>query len=294
MPRVIQPPGGMPEAPKNSTLVQLGFMYGLNFPFVYKTKDSANQIFEFLPKGVSTGLNIPEDQVVMYALRPYDTAPTLGYVTTLALTYIPSDMFDKLNLDIHIPASDLYSSDNPPVNTLMGLVNPAIPLLAGSLPNDNGNPTNSYGAKPTTSDGPGGAPLGRGGNTNSPVVASSVGIAFAAIGGVTVYGAAMFFVARRYRKKRQGHLRSSSVTTTGRSSGGSYGGVWMSGGRGPGRSPGGRYSQGSRGSGSSSNGRSIRTQQISAPVMAENSLGWNWVRIPIRIRLHFPLYSLPF
>jgi hypothetical protein len=74
------------------------------------------------------------------------------------------------------------------------------------------------------------------------------------------YGAAMILVARRFKKKRQSHRRSSSVQTGGDG--------WMSGPYNP------ENSRASQGSGDTS-GRSVRTQQISAPVMSENSLGWN-------------------
>jgi hypothetical protein len=42
-----------------------------------------------------------------------------------------------------------------------------------------------------------------------------------------------------------------------------------------GRSSGSGATRGSRNSDHSSNGRSVREQGISAPVMSENSLGWN-------------------
>ncbi|KAK5131510.1 hypothetical protein LTR16_000699, partial [Cryomyces antarcticus] len=78
MPRIIQPPGGIPATPRNTTLVQVGFGYPLNYPFVVSTAGSANQIFTYLPQGIAYGLGLPNDQVTMHALQPFDTTKTLG------------------------------------------------------------------------------------------------------------------------------------------------------------------------------------------------------------------------
>ncbi|KAJ9635880.1 hypothetical protein H2199_008233 [Coniosporium tulheliwenetii] len=273
MPRIIQPPGGSPATtPENTVLVQVGFNYGLNYPFVAGTAQSANQIFQYLPQGVSAGLNLSPDKIQMRALEPYDTTADLGYITTLAQFYIPENLFSQLQLDIRTPISGLYTaSEDVAVHTLMSLINPTIPLMVSDL-----NPSAASAAlnpaAATSAAANDAAPLGGGAQTSSPVKASSVGIALAAIGGVSAYGAAMFFVARRYRRKHLRHSRASSVPSTGTMSH-TGAGVFMSGARGGPRSLAGR-SGGSRESGSS-NGRSVRTQVISAPVAQENSLGWN-------------------
>jgi len=99
----------------------------------------------------------------------------------------------------------------------------------------------------------------------------------------------MFLIARRYKKRKQSHRRSSSIMspTQMRQSGSPalMGGAFMSGGR---VSPGGTVTndRNSRGSGRSA-GNSARTQQISAPMMAENSLGWNWKLFFFEIRSAF-------
>ena len=89
----------------------------------------------------------------------------------------------------------------------------------------------------------------------------------------------MFIIARRYKKKKQAHKRSSSVMSNSemRQAGGSpplmggallsrdftgYGGVAGN-------------TRDSQGSGRSGGQNSARTANISAPVAAENSLGWN-------------------
>ncbi|OCK85985.1 hypothetical protein K432DRAFT_412916 [Lepidopterella palustris CBS 459.81] len=277
LPKIIRPPDGIvPAQPPNTTLCQVGFKWGLNYAFVL-TSDAANQIFYYLPIAIADGLNITVDQVTMNTLKPYDTTRSLGFITTLALFYIPEDQYAKLLPQMTNPPDLLWHNANGTVQALTSLINPAIPLLAGSLPVD-GNPTASGNPSSTATSGYGdGSPMGGNAGASQPVNSTSVGVAFGAVCGAAVYGAAMFFVARRYRNKRLAHQRSSSVPSMSHngSRGSMMGGAFMSGGRGPGRNtPGGRDSRGSRGSGSS-NGRSVRTAQISAPVMAENSLGWN-------------------
>jgi len=255
MPKVISPPGGITKQPTNTTLVQIGFTHELNYGFVSSNPTSAGQIFSYLPQGTIYGLGIGTDGAKMYNLQPYDTSKTMGYITTLALMYVPSDLVNQLSIDLHTPNSGIYTNPDTTVATLMSFINPAIPLIAGT-PQDGSTPSSA--AVPTTSPGTGGgaAPFGSDSGNSEPVKSSAVAIASAATAGVVLYGAAMALVARRYRKKRAAHRRASSVSDP----------AFMSGAGG--------YSRQSHGSGSSQ-GRSIRTQQISAPVMAENSLGWN-------------------
>jgi hypothetical protein len=273
MPRVIQPPGGIPSAPENTTLIQVGFTYGLNYPFVVSTGGSANQIFEYLPAGLAYGLDIDVSKVKMYALQPYDTTESMHYITTLALAYVPSDAVNQLQLDLHTSVATLYNNPDASVKTLMNMINPAIPIIPGSNArgDSQGNAKNPSGS--STSSDSNGAPLGGDSGRSSPVNGTSVGIGVGAVAGAAVYAAAMVYVARRYKKKRSSHARSNSVPYTDgrgemsqRNSGANY---FMSGGRGP------TSGRGSRQSGSSGQGPSVREQGISAPVLAGNSLGWN-------------------
>ena len=135
-----------------------------------------------------------------------------------------------------------------------------------------------------TAVGPAGeaAPIGGDSGSSNKVKSKSVGIVVGACAGAAVYAAAMIYVARRYRqKKKMGHQRASSVNTAPQMSqtpSGGMGGFFMSGANGRESSRGsaaGSAGRGSRTSGHSSNGRSVREQGISAPLMSENSLGWN-------------------
>jgi len=129
----------------------------------------------------------------------------------------------------------------------------------------------------TTSDQSGADPVGGDAGNSSHVNGMSAGIASGVIAGAALYGTAMFFIAKRYRKRKAAHQRTSSVLggpqdmAQYRDAPGALTGL-MAGGRGQGyrsTTPGGRDSRNSDRSGSG------RTQYISPPVAAENSLGWN-------------------
>jgi len=268
LPDFIQPPTGEVDettAPPNTFKAQVGFKWPLNYPYVV-SYDNGRQIFEILPRAIADALNITTDQVVMTGIRPMDTMAYQGFITTIALFYIPADLNVTLAAQMRNPADALWHNKDPTVNALTEQINSAIPLPAGILP-DGGSytPPNNKGK-----ENPGGAeeggPIGGDMNASHKINPTSAGIATGAVIGAIAYGAAMFYVARRYRKKRMSHKRASSVATTRRHTYGSMQGAFLAGPRGPSRNSGGS---------GSSQGRSVRTQQISAPVMAENSLGWN-------------------
>ncbi|OQO02565.1 hypothetical protein B0A48_12093 [Cryoendolithus antarcticus] len=285
MPRMIQPPGGVPSPEEvNGTLVQVAFNYGLNYRFVAQNPTAISQIFAFLPQGLAYGMGIDPAHVKMNALVPYDTSKQLGYMKTLAQAYVPSDMVDQLQLNLHTPVSSIYGNPSAAVRTLMSMVDPSLPVQPGST--TDGSQTAIDNPAATTSSSAGdGAPIGADSGASQPVRGTSVGIGVGAACGAAVYAAAMIYVARRYRKRRQSHQRSSSVpAVAGRPEmaqygavGGGMGGYFMSGGDGRTASGSAMSSaaRGSRNSAGSSNGRSVREQGISAPVMSENSLGWN-------------------
>ena len=153
------------------------------------------------------------------------------------------------------------------------IVNTASPLRA---PNDRDSNPSADPPPETPSDGA--APIGDGIGSSPPVKASSVAIGVGVACGAAAYGAAMFFVARRYKKRRQSHMRSPSMFSSpvmshvGADPAAQQ--ALMSGAMNGERSVSPFYDRAeSRGSGRS--GASSARQQISAPVMAENSLGWN-------------------
>jgi len=268
---MIIPPGDEPRVPANAFLGQIGFKWPLNYPFVV-AHDGGNQIFNFLPIAIADSLKISLSEVVMTGLRPLDTTQQQGFITTMAMFSIPADLNVTLAAALRNPVDPFWRNKNETVNQLTSLINTAFSLTAGVYDGGSSVPSGELLTTPTS--GTQGGAMGGDMDTSRKVNPTSAGIATGAVMGAIAYGAAMFFVARRYRNKKISHRRSPSIPSSSRFTSGSMagGGAWMSGARGPGRStPGGRDSRGS----SSSNGRSIRTQQISAPVMAENSLGWN-------------------
>ena len=281
LPKIITPPYGVPQPPPNTTLIQIGFLYPLNYAFVLAHMESQQQIFKYLPQGIADGLDIPVANVTMQTLRAYDTTRDLGYITTLALCFVPAEQVNMLNLILKTPSHKIYDNPDKSVKTILSMVNPAIPILSDNIINGASRSQNSASPFPSATGSVNeGAPIGDV-DKSSPVRASSVGIAAGVVCGAAAYGAAMFFVARRYRKRKASHRRSPSIFGSPEMAGSPHdfiGGAntaLMSGGRGdPDRSisPGFYHARDSRGSGrSASTGR----QQISAPVMAENSLGWN-------------------
>lgn len=234
------------------------------------------QIFTYMPPGVAYGLNIDQSKVVMQYLQPYNTLSTLGYITTLAMAYIPAETVDELSLLLLNPNSALYANPNPSVRTLMSMLDPSIPVLAGASING-GTSVNSATAAGTSSTTPNSQGAPDDANSSSPVVGKSVGIGVGVVAGAAIYGAAMFYVARRYKRKKSSHQRSSSVLSGNNNRRPGEVSALMSGGIGAGYRG---TSRNSRGSGSTDSDGSRGTHgtgrtYISPPVMAENSLGWN-------------------
>ena len=269
-------------APEDMVLVRLGYTQALNYDFVVNNPTSVAQIFEYTPQGIDYGLGT--NSTKMHSLQPYDTRANKGYITTLALVYIVKDLFNVLDLERHTPSSELLNNPDKTVRTLMSLLDPSIPLLAtadekaGGDSSDlsdgdlSGGPNNKNADHDSGSSAKDGAPIG---GSSGKISAKSAGIGCGVVAGALVYGAAMFFVARRYRQRRAqaGHSRADSLSGSGSPRNGGAGslmagpvGVALMHGAG---------SVGNRGG--EGGGRSIspRGANISAPVMAENSLGWS-------------------
>lgn len=254
------------EPPADSTLIQLGFNGKLRYSFVATTPLSSSQIFLYIPIALENALKILRKQVSMLAIQPYDNSQSTGYIATVAMAYIPTVQVDSLRKMLNNPNSQLYQQTDGSAKALMSMIDPSIPLVVGESGSSSGSGgySNPNGSKGNTGSGDGANGTDpnsdAGASSSGSARASSVGIGVGVVAGAAAYGAGMFWVARRYRKRRQLHQRSSSnvvQTSEGRGAGSLFG-------------SGGRMSRGShnsRGTG--------RTQMISAPVMAENSLGWN-------------------
>ncbi|KAJ5309109.1 hypothetical protein N7508_004488 [Penicillium antarcticum] len=264
LPGSITPSNEITEAPSDSTLLQLGFNGQLPWSFVATTPLSSSQIFNYTPQAIENALPTlaAKDYPVMFSLEPYYNWQATGYNATLAIFYFPRDKVEALRALKVNPKSALYNQASESIQSLMTMVDPTIPLeFSGNYPSsgdgsssgntDSGNNDGTDGGSNNNSDGSA---------SSSKTKASSVGIGVGVVAGAAAYGAGMFWVARRYRKRKQLHQRSSSTVEQMSQGGSAAGSVFAAGGR---TSP----SQNSRGT--------ARSQMISAPVMAENSLGWN-------------------
>lgn len=288
LPKAITPDSGSKPAPEGTTEIQIGFGYGLNYPFVVQNTKAAAQIFQLLPEALEYGGDVDAQLVVMRKLIPLNTLRSLGYVTTLAIVTWPTDLVDALRLNVTIPTSKLYHHPWSLVRNLTEQINPAISIISGSVAGD-GPSSNDPGLQ----GGGGGGTVGTGSDpfnnnaSNAPQSASqkgvTAGIVVASFGVAAAYGAAMFVIARRYKRKKQTHRRASSMSNPSTADVAQVSTPAMMGGAllsqdfshyGAVTSPG-PQDRDSHGSGPSGMGGSGRTAFISAPMAAENSLGWN-------------------
>jgi hypothetical protein len=285
VPKIIYPDDPNTPAAAGTTPIQIGFLYPLNYIFVASNTVAAAQIFKYLPQALANAAGIDVEKVQVAKLIPYDTRAQWGYVTTLAVINYPDNLVDKLQLDMSVANSAIYNNPDPIVRNLTALINPKISIYGqvndgGSAGGSSGSAGGANGgAAPPASGSANNDAFGTSSSDNqtSSQKAKTAGIALGSIGLGALYGGAMFIIARRYKRKKQSHRRSSSIGSDQRSSGMQYtgngspalmGGALMSRDM---SSYGGTGIRNSHNSGTSS----ARTANISAPVAAENSLGWN-------------------
>jgi len=267
-------------------LIQIGFREGYNYPFVVQNDKAAAQIFKYLPQALSEAAKFDISKAQVKRLVPMDTQNSLGYITTCAIVTYPISMVDALSIDIKLPNSALYNNDNQLIFNLTQQINPAIPITLGQTPDGLGGGTTGSSGGGSGGGGSSSDPFGTSGGNNSGDSGgghpgTTAGIVGGAVGVAAAYGVVMFVVARRYKRKKLAHRRASSISNpsemseAGRGSPPVMGGALLSrdftssyGAVPPGE-------RNSHGSGRSGMGNSGRTQFISAPVAAENSLGWN-------------------
>ncbi|KAF6234559.1 hypothetical protein HO173_007184 [Letharia columbiana] len=277
VPLILYQNGGPGSQPPNTRLINIAFRFPLNYLFVYNHPISSEQMFHYVPLGICYGLEIDITQITMQSLRAWDTYEDVGYFTTLAIAFVPDGLVDNLALLVSTSASRFYHNPDNSTAFLLSMIDSAIPIIGSNATDGASAPFGNIPTE-TSSAKNAGAPIGGDIGNSEHVRASSVGIGVGVACGAAAYGAAMFFVARRYKKRRQSHTRSPSMFSSpvlshaGPDAG--AGAALMSGAMGE-RSASPYYDNdgraGSRGSGRSGSSR----HQISAPVMAENSLGWN-------------------
>jgi hypothetical protein len=289
IPRVILPNDPNKPIPEGSRAIQIGFLFPFNYKFLARNTVAAAQLFKYLPKGLADAGGFSKDRILIEKIVPMDTQSQWGYITALAKIHYPENMLDSLQADLMTPNSLLYNNDLEIVRNLTSVINNKIDIFGNT---DNGASSDSGDSDDSGSGGNDGFGNSGEGDKTAKQKATTAGIAVGAVGLSVMYGAAMFLVARRYKRKKQlGHRRASSIGSSQRSSEMQYngngspalmGGALMSrdfsnyGAQGPqGEAPARPGGRDSHGSGRSGMGNSARTAFISAPVAAENSLGWN-------------------
>ncbi|CAG8947728.1 unnamed protein product [Penicillium salamii] len=266
LPGSITPLNEITEAPSDSVLLQFGFDSQLPWSFVINTPLSSSQIFNYTPQAIENALPSlsSNDSPVMFSLEPYYNWQSTGYNATLVTFYFSRDKVDLLRALKVNPDSALYNQASETLRSLMSKVDPTIPLeFYGNYPSGVGDPSgggsngNNEGGRDSRSSG--GIINTDGSASNSKTNPTSIGIGVGAVASAAAYGAGMFWVARRYRKRKQLHQHLHSTSKQVNQGGSAPGPILAAGDHASGR--------GSRGT--------TRFQTISGPAMVENSLGWN-------------------
>ena len=262
-PKIITPADGIPNTPPNSTLVRIGFLESLNYQFVVNSSVTVAQIFQVLPLAGSFALGVQQTDVTVRSLEPY---PVAQYTATTALIWVPADQVNKLQVEILTTNSLLYSQSNPTAKQLVDAIDPTIPLVVDGTTGNTGSTgqgtANTDGSSSLSNSGAISGSLDNGqpqdGSASSSLIGKQVAIGIGAAVAALAYAALMFLCARRFRRQsaqaqadRRTHSRVSSITGE--------------------RAASPPFAQSYRSSGSSS-GRGVRGQNISAPLMTENSL----------------------
>jgi hypothetical protein len=291
IPEAIDAPEAERPQPEGTTKIRIGFNAALHWDYVIKNYTSSAQIFRVTPQLLAWSQNIDRSLITPLSLGYLDTIGSLGYRTTVVFLYFPTSAVPTLQIDMQLPSSRLYHSEITIEKQLGNAINPTIKLIpgddevasSGSGSESGGDPFNT---QETAND-----------ERTPGEKGATAGIAMGAIFVSAAYGAAMFIVARRYKRKKQAHRRASSISNSSdmRYSGNgappmmggallspdlassAYGGVASA-------APGGRESHGSGRSGMNNSGR---TAFISAPVAAENSLGWNWCTLAESFTIYY-------
>ncbi|RDA88719.1 hypothetical protein CP532_4071 [Ophiocordyceps camponoti-leonardi (nom. inval.)] len=260
-----------------------------------------NIISRLLPSLISLGLaSGSADKVVVFSLERCGGSDES--FTFLAHTSFPDDdgLVSKLQMNLGLANSPIYTTNAtelkrvieknlPPGQSITPTDTQAAMTLRNNLDKVHKITIEhciirGSGKGASNGDYPGSSGDGQNGpnpgNQSETEKLKTMGMSMGIVSAGVVYGAVMFIIARRYKRKKQTHRRSSSVSNSQNSSEMRYTGgasPALMGGALPSRDyfsyrPEGRDSHGS---GRSGMGNSGRTANISAPVAAENSLGWN-------------------
>lgn len=145
-------PQQQPKSDRSKKLVQIGFKYPLNYPFVAENGDAAAQIILLLPKGIAQGLGIDQGEIRMLQLVPHQTTGSEYFLQTIAQFYMPKRSTEQLENLLRTPGSSIYTDQSDPtVSTLMNLIDKDVPLT--STYTDTGSNTSDGGIDGIPADG---------------------------------------------------------------------------------------------------------------------------------------------
>nr|QID05676.1 signaling mucin protein MSB2 [Beauveria bassiana] len=133
LPHIILPNNSSGFSASGDSLIQLGFLFPLNYVFVSQNLQAAAQIFEVLPRALAHG-TVQPSAIEVARLVPYDTQATAGYITTIAKLYFPKVSVNQLQKDILDSHSAIYTKGGDLERNLTALIDVTIKIT-----DDNGS-----------------------------------------------------------------------------------------------------------------------------------------------------------
>jgi hypothetical protein len=85
----------------------------LNYAFVAQNLTRIAQIFKLMSSPIAAALNIDRAEIFLQCLEPRDTIAEVGFITTLAMMYIPTYTVSTLRLLLLDPSSSFFQDPDP-------------------------------------------------------------------------------------------------------------------------------------------------------------------------------------
>lgn len=219
LPAAIAPASGITAPSAGQTLVQIGFLESLNYPFVVSNAMTTAQIFAYLPRAIGFALGTDPKTIVSNSLRPYQMS---GYSATVAYIMVPTSDLPQLEARWSDASSTLYNQEDASLESLVLVIDRSIPLLIGGSTRSTASTSTTKSTGSTNTGAPNSGSLADTGSSDSSATGSAKKIAGIGLGAAVATGAyasAMFFLARRYRKRKiRNRRRSGTLSLAGHSS----------------------------------------------------------------------------
>jgi len=129
LPEIVVPNNTNETHPSNTTLIAILFQRSLSWYWIVTQRATTAQIFTYMPKVLSTTLNISESQVYTSKLMMLKSSDK-RFTRTLYLGYVPSACTAALKELVQDPHSDFYQQSGSNVEQeLVSLVDPTFDPL---------------------------------------------------------------------------------------------------------------------------------------------------------------------